>query len=416
MIKERFESICDYLSTILIGTEFYNHVFAVGGSVRDYMMNKKIKDIDLVVDMQEGGIRLANWLFDHKHLLYEPVVYPTYGTCQFRLLKFQEYELEAVHTRGEQYHDKNSRNPETCFANITEDAFRRDLTINALYYNIFTKKVVDPTEMGLNDIINKVIRTTNKNPDIVFDDDPLRILRVIRFSSRLNWNIEQNTLDAMRRFSHRLKIISRERITAELVNMLEHDNFDSAMSIIYRLGLWKDVTMTEILTSSEFTKRIIRPLQHCEGDIVSKLAVIYSGKNSKYVYDILHDMKFDNKTASVVSKIVGHINDIHIGITEYDLRKIQLCFPDYTQYNEYIDTVKAVYYDMTDDTRALIDDTDCIMCGYKLPVDGYDVVNVTGISRGRRIGEILDKLYDMACMNPKITKKECFIFLHSLQS
>ena len=64
----------------------------------------------------------------------------------------------------------------------------------------------------------------------------------------------------------------------------------------------------------------------------------------------------------------------------------------------------------------IIDDTDCIMCGYKLPVDGYDVVNVTGISRGKRIGEILDKLYDMACMNPKITKKECFSFLHSLQS
>lgn len=96
-------------------------------------MHGETKGIDLVLDIPDGGTRLAEYLEKEGHLAYPPAICPTYGTCQYRLKMFPEHELEAVHTRGEQHHDKNSRNPETFFSGIEDDAIRRDLTANALY-------------------------------------------------------------------------------------------------------------------------------------------------------------------------------------------------------------------------------------------------------------------------------------------
>ena len=241
-----FMSIMVELLNLLKGSRFEGHVFAVGGSVRDLVMQSEIKDIDLVVDLPNGGIDLALYLDGLGCLTHKPVTYPTYGTCMFTLNKFPDVELEAVHTRGEQYHDKNSRNPETFFAGIDADSVRRDLTINALYYDVFNANFADPTGKGMDDIRNRVIRTSNTDPNIVFDDDPLRILRVVRFSAKYGWGIERKTMKAMKRHADRLSIISRERITQELVNMLKTKHPSYAMGVITDLGLWKVVTGTDL--------------------------------------------------------------------------------------------------------------------------------------------------------------------------
>ena len=157
MKLEEFSNITSYIGSIIKGTPFEGHVFAVGGSVRDFYMGNEIKDIDLVIDLPHGGVDFANWCKDQGYT-NTVVIYETYGTAMFKFKEFPGEEIECVMTRGEKYIDSGSRNPTVKFADLNEDAFRRDLTINALYYDVTNKKIIDPTGYGIKDIENKIIR------------------------------------------------------------------------------------------------------------------------------------------------------------------------------------------------------------------------------------------------------------------
>ena len=154
MTREEFKKITEYIGSIIKGTSFENHIFAVGGSIRDLCMGNDIKDIDLVIDLPYGGVNFANWCKDQGYTK-TVVIYETYGTAAMKILN---QDIECVMTRGEKYLDDGTRNPTVEFADLKEDAFRRDLTINALYYNISTGEILDPTGYGIKDIENKIIR------------------------------------------------------------------------------------------------------------------------------------------------------------------------------------------------------------------------------------------------------------------
>ena len=171
-------------------------------------------------------------------LVHEPVIFERYGVASFIFKEFPEDNIECVMTRCEKYLDRNSRNPETIFAGIEDDCIRRDLTINALYYNISTGEIVDMVG-GLNDIENKIIRTTNENPDIVFDDDPLRVCRVVRFSARYGWEIDPKTYASMKKYVDRLEIISKERIKDEFNKILLSDNASMGIRMLCDIGAMK---------------------------------------------------------------------------------------------------------------------------------------------------------------------------------
>ena len=154
MTREEFKKITEYIGSIIKGTSFENHIFAVGGSVRDFYMGNDIKDIDLVIDLPNGGVDFANWCKEQGYTK-TVVIYETYGTAAMKILN---QDIECVMTRGEKYLDDGTRNPTVEFADLKEDAFRRDLTINALYYNVSTGEILDPTGYGIKDIENKIIR------------------------------------------------------------------------------------------------------------------------------------------------------------------------------------------------------------------------------------------------------------------
>ena len=154
MTREEFKKITEYIGSIIKGTSFENHIFAVGGSVRDLCMGNGIKDIDLVIDLPNGGVDFANWCKEQGYTK-TVVIYETYGTAAMKILN---QDIECVMTRGEKYLDDGTRNPTVEFADLKEDAFRRDLTINALYYNVSTGEILDPTGYGIKDINNKICR------------------------------------------------------------------------------------------------------------------------------------------------------------------------------------------------------------------------------------------------------------------
>ena len=154
MTREEFKKIANYIGDIIKDTPWYQHIYIVGGSVRDFYMGNDIKDIDLVIDLPNGGVDFANWCKDQGYTK-TVVIYETYGTAAMKMLN---QDIECVMTRGEKYLDDGTRNPTVEFADLKEDAFRRDLTINALYYNISTGEILDPTGYGIKDIENKIIR------------------------------------------------------------------------------------------------------------------------------------------------------------------------------------------------------------------------------------------------------------------
>ena len=261
-----FELALIKIGEIIKGTKWENNVFAVGGCVRDKLMGLPIKDIDLAITYPNGGIEFANWICKETYcykLDSNPCVFPKYGTAKFNIRSIEEIErvdIECVQTRKEQYKSTESRNPETCYGNIIEDAFRRDLTINALYLNLSKMTVWDVTEKGLDDLHNQIIRTPS-DPDVIFNDDPLRLLRVIRFASRFNWGIEKDTWLGMVKNAYRIDIISKERIKDELCKMMECEIPSIAIKRLDACGL-----LDKILPEIYRLKGIKQGVQHF-GDV-----------------------------------------------------------------------------------------------------------------------------------------------------
>ena len=186
--------------------------YVIGGFVRDFFLKRVgSKDIDIVA--VGSGIELAQKVSDLLPNQPKVQVFKTYGTA---MLRYNDIEIEFVGARKESY-TENSRNPEIIQGTLQDDQNRRDFTINALAFSLNEAdygELLDPFQ-GIKDLENKVVKTP-LNPDVTYSDDPLRMMRAIRFSSQLNFTIEEESLLAISRNGNRLKIITRERIIDEL--------------------------------------------------------------------------------------------------------------------------------------------------------------------------------------------------------
>ncbi len=187
--------------------------YVIGGFVRDFLLqHKKVaKDIDIVT--VGSGIKLAQKVSELLPSKPKVQVFKTYGTA---MLRFEDLEIEFVGARKESY-TQNSRNPQVEEGTLEEDQNRRDFTINALAISLNTSSygdLLDPFN-GIEDLKNGIIKTP-LNPDITYSDDPLRMMRAIRFATQLDFKIEQKSLDAITKNADRIDIITRERIVDEI--------------------------------------------------------------------------------------------------------------------------------------------------------------------------------------------------------
>ncbi len=186
-------------------------VYVVGGFVRDIFLNRHSADLDFVT--VGSGIALARAVADRLGKKGKLTVYANYGTAQIR---HKDLELEFVGARKESY-TRDSRNPIVEDGTLEDDQKRRDFTINAMAICLNSRRfgeLVDPFD-GLTDLKNKIIRTP-LDPDVTFSDDPLRMMRAIRFATQLEFDILPETFEGIRRNSKRIDIISKERINDEL--------------------------------------------------------------------------------------------------------------------------------------------------------------------------------------------------------
>ena len=184
--------------------------YVIGGYVRDLILGRPSKDIDIVVvgDGPAFASEIAKIMRVKKVSIFQ-----TYGTAHF---SYKDLDVEFVGARKESYASE-SRNPTTLAGSLQDDQNRRDFTINAMALNLFGDQfgeLIDPFN-GISDIENKVLKSP-LDPDITFNDDPLRMMRAIRFAAQLNFRIEHNCLQAIHKNADRIKIITKERISEEL--------------------------------------------------------------------------------------------------------------------------------------------------------------------------------------------------------
>lgn len=229
-------------------------IYYVGGYVRDEILDpgKWPEDADLVVDMKDGGIEFANFLEkNYPEECKDFVVYPRFGTAKFSLtvaisppavnISARNYtiEVECVCPRSEKYNDGPRKPSEVSYASLQEDAKRRDFCCNALYKNAVTGEVLDPTGKGLGDINAKLLRTPC-DPKITFKDDPLRMLRAIRFAATKGFTIEEGTYQAISDIPEYYQL-SMERVRDEFSKILASTDPKKYIWILHDTHLLKNI-------------------------------------------------------------------------------------------------------------------------------------------------------------------------------
>jgi len=220
--------------------------YVIGGFVRDFFLKRgKAEDIDVVA--VGSGIELAKKVSEKLPGKPPVKVFKTYGTA---MLKIFDLEVEFVGARKESY-TENSRNPEVEQGTLADDQNRRDFTINALALQLNKKdfgKLLDPFK-GLEDLKTQLIKTP-LDPEVTFSDDPLRMIRAIRFASQLHFKIDQKSIQAIKDHAERIDIVSKERIVTELNKILESE---------------KPSVGFKLLHDTELLQRILPELTHLEG-------------------------------------------------------------------------------------------------------------------------------------------------------
>ena len=211
--------------------------YVIGGFVRDFILKRgNAKDIDVVAI--GDGIKLAKQVAKNLPTKPKVQVFKTYGTA---MLIFKDIEIEFVGARKESY-TKDSRNPSVENGTLQDDQNRRDFSINALALSLNKANfgdLLDPFN-GVKDLENKIIQTP-LNPDITFSDDPLRMMRGIRFATQLHFKIEAESLEAITRNHSRIKIITNERIVVELNKILESKKPSIGFLLLEKTGLLKHI-------------------------------------------------------------------------------------------------------------------------------------------------------------------------------
>jgi len=448
----------DFLSQQIKQSKFKGKVFIAGGYVRDEFLGLDPKDIDLVVEMPDGGIKFAEWL-TKKLKIYKsgsnPVVFKKFGTAKFNLLGITHagqdlsgLDIEVVMTRTEKY-DSKSRKPEVATGTLKDDVERRDFTVNSLLKDLTTGEVLDLTGMGKNDIKKGVVRTP-LDPDIIFTDDPLRMLRAIRFAVKYNWDLPFFMIRSMKKNSIKLKKISAERIRDELNKMLVTKNPDKAIRLLQITNLNKHVMPELDLLKGlgqnkhhdmDVLGHSLKVLKGVPAKLTTRLAALMHdvGKSqTKEVIDgevhfykheevsgemariIMTRLKYPNNIIEPVVKAVDqHMRLKSAGddanITDKALRKLSRQLGDHLE-----DTLDLMHSDN------LAHATTSVMPNQipnirkrlkglkaltkenpKLPVNGGDVMKHVGLNKGGPIvGKLLALVQDAWDDNPKLSRDD----------
>ncbi len=371
--------------------------FAVGGCIRDSIMGREPKDWDIATSaLPEQVKNLFRYTVDTG---------VRHGTVTVVIDK-KNYEVTTYRIDGK-YSDSRRPDNVTYTSDLTEDLLRRDFTMNAIAYNEFLG-LVDPFN-GIADIKNRIIRGVG-NADLRFKEDALRMLRAIRFSAQLGFDIEEDTFKAVLANASLIANISVERIRDEFVKLIMSDN-PCHLQLFYDTGLVIFISrqLDDCLKAN--MDRIIANIKQAPADLPSRLSVIFLNEGN-LTFENLKHLRFDNNTIKETIMLVEWVNK-HIGDDFYSIRKT-LSVIGKENLSKVIALKKIIeggsygsvkYLDsLVDKIENIILSKDCILIK-GLKINGNDLKDL-GITNGKRIGEILNSLFDSVLKNPELNDRE----------
>jgi poly(A) polymerase len=454
----------EFLSELIQNSPYHGQVYVAGGFVRDFVLGIPSTDVDLVIPQANGGVEFAKWVCAQLQILTpgNPVIFPRFGTTKFNLrgvthkgIDLSDVDIECVMTRTEKYLD-GTRKPDVEFGTLEEDVARRDFTVNSLLIDLTTNNILDLTGKGIDDIRNGLIRSAI-DPDIIFADDPLRMLRAIRFAGRFNWEVDDTLKIAITDNAKKIRTISAERIQEELSKMLMTQTPSNSIYRMMASGL-----LTAILPEIRVLFGLRQNKYHHDAvfghtmevldwtppNLMVRLAALFHDVGKKDTWsedetgvhfyrheevgaditrDVLTRLKYSNEMIDSVCTLVRHHMRLkgagHTGndISDKALRKLQADLGELV--NPLLDLVHADNmahapdYCMPDQVPTLrqrLTNLKELAPKVVLPINGNDVMICLGIPPGREVGLLLDAVKDAWFENPQLTRDEALSLVVAL--
>jgi len=432
--------------------------FVVGGYVRDIFLKRESKDIDIVVT--GSGIDLARNVAGSLGKDVPVSYFKNFGTA---MINFDDLEIEFVGARKESYRN-DSRKPIVETGTLDDDQKRRDFTINAMAVHLTESnfgELVDPFN-GVQDIQDKLIRTP-LDPEITFSDDPLRMMRAIRFATMLHFTIHPSALRAIKKNAERIRIVSMERITDELNKIILSPKPSIGFKLLYDTGLLKIIfpQLCE-LQGVEFvngqghkdnfyhTLQVLDNLSRTSNDLWLRWAAIlhdiakpatkryepghgwtfhgHEDKGARMVKHIFRHFKLPlNEKMKFVEKLVQlHLRPIVLAqevVTDSAVRRLlfdagddvealmMLCHADVTTKNEYKIKKYKENFEVVAEKLKEVEEKDRVR-NWQPPITGEDVMEVFELPPGRIVGEIKNAIRE-AILDGKISNnfREAYEFM-----
>ena len=440
-----------FLTEILNKSKFKGKVYSVGGFVRDDLLGIKSKDLDIVVESPDGAKELSNFIHekytDQTSAAYQiGAGYPIWHIAfkkdieiNGKIFKTAGAEIDIADTQKESFPDPETRQRITQYGSIDDDCRRRDFRVNMILRDLTTGKIVDKVN-GIDDLRNGILRG---HPDVdldkTFSDDPLRMIRLMRFESKFGWKVPLSVLKKVKKNAERINIVSQERIRDELIKVMNMGKLSRSVRFMKATGLLKHV-LPEIQAMDKVAQDRI---YHSEGDVFKHSCLVLEKANPTIVAQmsaLLHDvgkpgtqsiegdrikfyghealstemtevimkrLKFENSDIIKVKKIVLNHLRAHFSKDWSDkavrkfIRDSGDELEDILHLNE-IDgesslgpDMKPVKVGIVENLRARIKEQNKFPIKKVSILNGQEVMLALGLKPGKDVGEALNKLKDI---------------------